>query len=503
MSFKRRIAISNIIMIAVPAAAALICAGICLLVGWNVLLSGSGADDSSDFQQAGLSVDAAATAVLSASDEGDRAERFNRLDALLDKLGMSLVVVPASSDGSGQSGAAGRSASSASVIYEHDAHSSGDSDATLLAEAEKLGDSAYLQSGQDAVRVSTVDAGGGSWRLYLQGTVRPQASGSGLLAFALISLAAVFLAVVVSAFLANRFVSRFLVAKVQERLGVLETGLEQLNGGNLSYRIDPVGTDEFAPTCREFNRMAEALESSITAVREQDSRRARLVADVLHDLRTPLSSIKGYAEGLRDGVAATPQARERYLDTIIRKAGEMSALLERMVEYSKLELQQSESDPRLLRADALVAAVAEDYGDRLDVSLDVEPTTVFADEQLMRRVVANILDNAVKYGAGIPAPVHIRVGHVPADEEGAAGVRAACRIEIADHGTPVSEQEAASLFDLFYRADKARTSTVKGSGIGLAFAKRAVEGMGGTIAARPNGGAGLVVTIVLPEGERA
>lgn len=495
MSFKRRIAISNVVIIVVPALAALLCAGICLLVGWNVLLSGSNVDDSSDFQQAGVSVDAAASMALSSSDESDQAERFDRLDSLLDKLGMYLVIEPAgTADGSA------RSESSGSAVYEHDARPTADTDTTLIDKARKLGDSAFLQSGQNAIRVSTVDAGGSRWRLYLQGSVRPQTSGSDMLSFALVSVVAVFLAVVVSALLANRFVSRFLVKKVQERLSIIETGLEQLNEGNLSYRIEPIGADEFAPACREFNRMAGALESSITAVRQQDSRRTRLVADVSHDLRTPLASIKGYAEGLRDGVAGTATARKRYLDTIIRKADEMSALLERMLEYSKLELQQSEYEPELLQADKLVSACADDYRDRLDITLDAEPVTMYADEGLVRRVLANILDNSVKYGTRVPAPVHISVARVPAAKEDGQG---RCRIEMADQGTPVSEEDAASLFDLFYRADEARASTAQGSGIGLAFAKGAVEGMGGTIAAHPNGSAGLVVTVVLPEGEPA
>lgn len=490
MSFKRRIAISNAVMIAVPALAALVVTGVCLLVGWNVLLSGSSVDDGGDFQQAGVSVDAMATAVLSSRDSAERAERFNRLDALLDKLNMGLDI---------ESADASQSSSAAEPVYRHNAASYSGNEA-LLNGARKLDDSAIIQSGQDAVRVSTVDAGGSRWRLYLQGTVRPQASGGGVLSFAVASLAAVFLAVVVSALLANRFVSRFLVKKMQEHLGVIEFGLRQLNQGNLQYRIETAGAEEFASAYCEFDRMADALESSITAVRQQDSRRAHLVADVSHDLRTPLASIKGYAEGLRDGVAGTPQARKRYLDTIIRKVDEMSALLERMLDYSKLELQQSSYEPEPVRVDELVSTCARDYADRLDIALDTVPATAYADTQIMRRVLTNILDNSEKYGTCTPAPVHISVGRMPAARKGERG---RCRIEIADEGVPVDKEEAASLFDLFYRADTARVSTAQGGGIGMAFAKRAVEGMGGTISARPNGPKGLVVTIELPEGDAA
>jgi|GEM_PF-4791760 len=514
ISFKRRIAISNAVMIIVPALAALLCAAICALIGWNVLLSGSIVEDSSDFQQAGISVDATATAALSSSGTSDSAERFNRLDSLLDRLDMGLIIEPANSSAdstesdasesdSSQSDTAASSSSdtaasssSESPVYEHDARTSADSDPSLLAQAHQLGDSSFIQSGQNAVRVSTIEAGGSQWRLYLQGSVRPQISGSGIVTFAIIAIAALFLVVVISAILANRFVSRFLIRKVQERLGLIQSGLEQLDKGNLHYRIDTIGSDEFAPACREFNRMADALESSITAVKQQDSRRARLVADVSHDLRTPLSSIRGYAEGLRDGVAATPSARARYLDTIIRKSNEMSALLERMLDYSKLELQQSEYKPELTRIDKLVSECADDYRDRLAITLEAAPATVYVDAQLMRRVINNILDNAVKYGTQTPAPVQIHVGQEQSNNQTA---NKKCTIEIADHGTHVSEKEASSLFDLFYRADTARASTTKGSGIGLAFAKRAIEGMGGTIVARPNGQAGLIVTITLPE----
>ncbi|MEE8722021.1 MAG: HAMP domain-containing sensor histidine kinase [Eggerthellaceae bacterium] len=469
VNFKHRIAVSNAVMILVPAAAALVCALVCVLVGWNTLLGGSGIDDSSDFQQAGLTIDAAASQAFCATSEDDATERYGRLDALLNARGMDLIAE--SSDGR---------------TYEHDARSIAES--SLISQARSLGDSGYVQSGTNAVRVSTVEADGTTWRLYLQGTVRPQTTWSNLKTFAVTAVLVVVAAVIVSALLANRFVSRFLIRTMEKRLDALETGLAQLNGGNLSYRIDAVGDDEFKAVCSAFNRMADALETSMTAVHEQNARRARLVADVSHDLRTPLASIKGYAEGIRDGIAATPAARERYVTTIVRKTDEMSALLDRMLSYSKLDLGESEVQLSDERIDEVVAVCAADYEGRLAVRLDVEPVIARVDKQLLQRVVANILDNSVKYGTKTPAPVRIRVGAEGGD----------CVIEVADEGTKVTADEASSLFDLFYRADAARASTSQGNGIGLAFVKRAVQGMGGSVAARPNGDAGLVVTVKLP-----
>lgn len=475
MTLRRRLFISNVLMVAVPAISTVAVVLVCVYALWNSALLGAEVDDGTDFQQVGLVVDALADAALSSTGD-DRQERFGRLDEFLNDAGMALLIKH-----------------DEETVYGHD--NSSVQDDALLEAARFLPDGGLIESDGKVLRTSTLQSADVIYSLSLWGAVRPPVQYDTLKAGLVISLLLVLLTVLTSVFLTSRFLSRFLIKRIKRPLEMLEEGLRALSGGDLSYRIVYEGTDEFGPACRDFNIMAGRLEASIEKLHREEEARKQLIADISHDLRSPLTSIKGYAEGILDGVANTPAMRRRYLKTITTKTEEIMKLVNNLFEFSKLGLEEYPVRLELMRIDIEVDQVVQGYrgesGARSDYRLSLLPVSAYADRDLLARTLTNIFDNSEKYGGDDGASIQVVVG----DEGGE------CFIEIADQGSAVSIEEARSLFDVFYRTDEARQETEKGSGIGLAFVKRAMDLMGGSVSAKPNEPKGLVVTMTLPKEE--
>lgn len=320
--------------------------------------------------------------------------------------------------------------------------------------------------------------------------------------------------VVLSVWAANRFLAKFAVSQLEETLEEFERGLHALAQGDLGYRIERAASDEFAAACDDFNDMAAKLEERTMQLHEQQAARTRLVADISHDLRSPLTSIKGYAEGVLDGVAATPERQQRYLRTIVAKTDEVLRLVNSLLELSKVQLDEYPVNAQPLRVDRFVARIARECciaGEgRIGVVVDAHPALALADEALLMRVMGNLLDNCEKYRAGDAAHVRVtvRVARQTGEEsrtDGESSLDRApsptpgfCAIAVADDGVGVPLEALPHLFDMLYRADSSRHDPGEGSGIGLAFVKRAVELMGGSVCARQNTPHGLIVELTLP-----
>lgn len=292
----------------------------------------------------------------------------------------------------------------------------------------------------------------------------------------------------------NRFLTRFVVRKIEEPLDLLSEGARRLGEGDLDYRISYAGKDEFAPVCMAFNEMAARLKSSVERARRDEESRKELLAGISHDLRSPLTSIRAYVEGLLDGVAKTEQARQRYLHTIRTKAEDIDRLVSQLFLYSKLDLEGAPMEMRPLRLDGFVSSfVEENAPDSQTHGLELTaerlaPVTVSADPEQLRRVLSNILENSIKYKDKETG--HLRI---TLEEDG--------RLILADDGPGVPEEALPKLFDVFYRSDPARKDPAGGSGLGLAIASKAVQGMGGTIRAYNGLNGGLTIEIALPKAE--
>jgi len=291
----------------------------------------------------------------------------------------------------------------------------------------------------------------------------------------------------------NSILTYRMIKTITKPLEILTRGVNQIHERNYAHRIEYSDDDEFRPVCEAFNQMAAQLEASTAQRLKDEANRRELLAGVSHDLRTPLTTISGYLDGLESGVASTPEMREKYLHTIKNKTIDMQRIIEQLFLFSKLDMDEFPFSPgrfELTRAlSDMVEELTEEYAARgLEVIINVSPQNVFvnADVSHFRRVVINILENSAKYKEKETGRVEISFS---ADNNFA-------QIRFADNGPGVSQDALPNLFNVFYRADPSRHT--KGSGLGLAISAKIIERSGGTIHAENADSGGLAIVIRLP-----
>lgn len=221
------------------------------------------------------------------------------------------------------------------------------------------------------------------------------------------ALAAIYAGTVILALLAtvaftNFYLTRSLFRHISAPLQTLVAGVERIRGGNLESPIGYTAEDEFKPACDAVDAMAAQLKASLDAQSRQQQQRQELIAGMSHDLKSPLTSIRAYTEGLLDGVAKDEAARTRYLQTIYAKESELEALVNRLFSFAKLDLDEAPADLVPLDiAGTLQSIVDSCDAEALDVRLGELPEgRVLANRELLTRSIANLLDNSRKYGAG-------------------------------------------------------------------------------------------------------
>ena len=319
---------------------------------------------------------------------------------------------------------------------------------------------------------------------------RPQSEAT-LLALAASGVTGIAVIVLLSLLFTDRQVKQFL-----RPLNALTEAARRVEQGDYSQPVGTQGQDGFAEVCAAFDHMQQHL----LAEREKNAayQRARtdLVAGISHDLRTPLTSVKGYLKGLQDGVARTPERQAQYLDIAYRKACAMEKLLERLFYFSKMET--GELPLHLERTDLgelvrrFVQESQEELGPKgvvLTLKGAPAPHPLRADTEQLYRVLGNLTDNAMRYAKAEHLELTLTVWRERAYE----------RLRFADNGKGVPEEQLPHLFELFWRGDSARGSRNEGSGLGLYIVKHIIESHGGTVSARNDGG--LVFEIALPAEE--
>lgn len=317
-------------------------------------------------------------------------------------------------------------------------------------------------------------------------------------------LAAVVLLVFAAVFATNSFLTRFIVKKVRSPLEILEVGVKNISDGNLSYKINYSGNDEFLPICDAFNSMAARLSELSAAQKKDEKNRRELIAGISHDLRTPLTSIKAYVEGLRDGIADTDEKREKYMATILSKTDEIITMTERLFMFSKLDLDEYPFSAEKFDAAAEIKKIAQsfsdDYGEKLSIKTDFSAfdknengnAEIIFDKIQFRNALANIVENSLKYCGKEKCAVKISCGRRGGFAE----------ISVLDNGPGVPDGALEKLFDVFYRADSARSPRKKGSGLGLAITAKVCQHFCGTVfaenATEKDDLSGLKITMRLP-----
>jgi signal transduction histidine kinase len=304
---------------------------------------------------------------------------------------------------------------------------------------------------------------------------------------------AMLLMMLAAIFITNRILTRRVLNSVTTPLDTLSYGVEQIKSGCLSFRLDYLGQDEFSPVCAAFNEMAERLQSSEESRRLDENSRRELIAGISHDLRTPLTSVKAYIEGLEKGVAATPAQQIKYLKIIKSKTEDLEGLINRLFLFAKLDT--SDFPVRLERVNIgaalteTLSALSEEYsrkGLRLRVASPLPDAFVNIDRALFQNVILNILENSAKYKSAETGTVNISC----------ARENDRVKISLADNGRGVPDDTLDKLFDVFFRADKSRGEA--GNGLGLAISAKIIRRMNGEINAESVNGGGLAIIISLP-----
>lgn len=479
ITIKKRLVISNILMILVPVIITvfigLVCVGIILVsVRYG---AGLGFEDSEDFYKASRSISILVEKSLEEGTRDNLAEDMARVSKLLDKNALALSV-----DSSGEN----------LYRYGHTANA----DKTLLEAVAALGGEGFVSNGSRELYARQSEIDGIVYHIAIFAS--PSELSYSTLKVALVLSAIILLsAIFFSILLTNRFLTKFVFQKIERPLDILSDGVRQISDGNLEHRIDYKYQDEFAPVCADFNEMAARLKASVERTEQHEQSRKELLAGISHDLRSPLTSIRAYVEGLLDGIAKTPEAQRGYLETIRNKAGDIDRMLAKIFLFSKMELGEYPDNPELLRLDdevrQLVRAVGTEYEEKgLILSVGpLAPAVVSADPDQLRRVLTNIMENSVKYKT---KDVGTLIISLQEEDRG-------YRLSLCDDGPGVPDEALSHLFEVFYRSDPSRQNPYRGSGLGLAIAANAVQRMKGTIEAKAGENGGLEIVITLPEGE--
>ncbi len=286
---------------------------------------------------------------------------------------------------------------------------------------------------------------------------------------------------------------------VMRKVSTLVDGALAIKEGDLDHPMELKGRDELSELASTMEEMRLRLKSDAQDRIASDRNQRHLVSNIAHDLKTPLTAIRGYSEGLMDGVADTDEKRMSYIATIHNKAVEMDALLNELTAYSNLDANRIPY--------SFVRKNAREYFDELamELTMDLENQDIkfvyynYADEDVfivvdpvqMGRVFHNCIDNSIKYSFP-DRELSIHLGVWPEGE--------LLHVEIKDNGMGISKQDLPRIFERLYRGDASRTSA-GGSGIGLSIVRKIVEGHGGNVSVISSEGEGTTVSISIKQFE--
>jgi len=467
MTIARRIKLSNLFMILIPISVALVVGGASVGIGYAVLTKsgGTGFDQETFYQ----SREALTKEVDECFSHADPKKELASFCAPLDPNQVRLSI----QDPSGS-------------YFEFGAAQA--VDATLLSQAT---DGAFISLSGRELYYTVYTSANVDYRIafYCNDTALSYHN----LKVLLIVAASIFLfAVILSIVLCDLFLSRSLFRRIEKPLNLLLEGAKQNEKGNFGYRIPYDGDDEFSPIIAEYNAMSEKTAASIQSLKDDERSREILVSGLAHDIKSPLTAIQGSAEGILDGVAATPLLKKKYLETIRDKAIEIDGLLGQM---SAVTSPKDHEMPLVSAASSIDQFMDEnrEFYLRSGLSLEKEGHLDFSlpmGERSFARVLSNLAGNSLKYKTA-------KEGHL-VFELFAEGDRYGLRAY--DDGPGVKEDELPLLFDAFYRGDASRSHPENGSGLGLAIVKKIVENAGGAVSAKKGPLGGLEIDTSFPKG---
>ena len=275
----------------------------------------------------------------------------------------------------------------------------------------------------------------------------------------------------------------------------LKKATKNIKEGNLDFVLEVEGNDEFSQLCQDFEEMRKRLKESTEEKILMDKENKELISNISHDLKTPITAVKGYVEGIMDGVADTPEKMDRYVRTIYNKTNEMDHLINELTFYSKIDTNRIPYTFSKLNVEDYFSDCAEEIGLEMETrgielvyaNYVEKGVQVIADGEQIRRVIHNIVSNAIKYMEKPKGIIQLRV----------KDVGDFIQVEIEDNGKGIAAKDLPYIFDRFYRTDVSRNSSKGGSGIGLSIVKKIMEDHGGKVWATSRLGIGTIMYFVL------
>ncbi|MEK8127232.1 HAMP domain-containing sensor histidine kinase [Paenibacillus filicis] len=288
--------------------------------------------------------------------------------------------------------------------------------------------------------------------------------------------------------------SYWVARRIKKPLDKLMKGLVRISNGDYAFRVEFEAEREFNQIRDMFNTMAAVIERTTREKQLAEESKQRLIVDLSHDLKTPVTSIRGFAQLLSAGTVADEEQRRKYADYIYRKSIRVTDMIQSMLELLKLDSPDYQIDVAAHDAGAFLREMAADlYGDieqrqfALQLDIPEHPIQALFHSDQLARAVSNLIGNALQYN---PPGTRLRL----AVSEEPAGIV----IQVADTGIGIPEEMQSRIFDPFVRGDKSRRGD-GGSGLGLSIAKRIVEKMNGTLVLGRSKEEATIFTIRLPK----
>ena len=276
---------------------------------------------------------------------------------------------------------------------------------------------------------------------------------------------------------------------------MLQVATQNIKNGNLDFEVEVHDKDEIGELCEDFEEMRIRLKDNAEEKLRSEQQQKELISNISHDLKTPITAIKGYVEGLIDGVADTPEKQNKYLQTVYSKAIDMDRLINELSFYSKIDTNKIPYTFHRINVVDYFEDCAEDLKRELEdehigfsyQNYVEDSVQMIADAEQIKRVINNIIGNSKKYSDKTDTKIHMAV----------KDVGDFVQIEIEDNGRGIAAKDMPYIFDRFYRTDASRYSSKGGSGIGLSIVKKIMEDHGGKIWAASKESVGTVMYLVL------
>ncbi len=297
------------------------------------------------------------------------------------------------------------------------------------------------------------------------------------------------------------FLTQWISKSVFDPINQLNIAMQNIAEGNLEYMLPDKEDGEIGELYRNYEDMRLRLKESTDEKIFAEKQNKELVSNISHDLKTPITAIKGYVEGIMDGVADTPEKIDKYIRTIYNKANDMDRLINELTVYSGIDSNRIPYHFHRINVSEYFGDCIEEVGldlesrnIELDYSSLVPPDTmIIADPEQLKRVINNIIGNSVKYMDKKKGIIDIRI----LDEIDSI------RVEIEDNGKGIAAKDLPKIFERFYRTDASRNSAQGGSGIGLSIVKKIIEDHGGYIWATSKEGEGTCMHFVIRKYQEA